>query len=239
MKLAIFGASGGIGSELCRKLETAGIKYVPITRTGKTIDGVAREAVELRGSNWDDYSEAVAEAAKYMNGLSGFVNTIGSVSLKPIHMVKEAEFHDIINTNLLSSAAMLSAAIPWIRKSEEKQKSVIFLSSVATGIGLTNHALITAAKAGVEGLMRGAAATYAKENIRINTVAPGLTQTPMTKFIFDNPTALERSTNMHPLGRTGLPDDIVNAVMWLLEEKSSWITGQVLRIDGGLSTLRN
>jgi NAD(P)-dependent dehydrogenase (short-subunit alcohol dehydrogenase family) len=105
-------------------------------------------------------------------------------------------------------------------------------------IGLANHEMIAAAKAGVVGLAKSAAATYAASNLRFNVVSPGLTDTPLTDRITSNPNALKYSLNMHPLGRIGGVDDIARAVGFLLDPANSWITGQVLSVDGGLSSLK-
>ena len=112
------------------------------------------------------------------------------------------------------------------------------VSSAAASIGLPNHEAIAAAKAGVSGLMRSAAATYAPYGLRVNAVAPGLVDTPLSQAITANDLARKASVAMHPLGRLGTPDDIAAAVCWLLGPHSAWVTGQVIGVDGGLATLK-
>ena len=112
------------------------------------------------------------------------------------------------------------------------------VSSAVHAIGLANHEAIAAAKAGVVGLAKAAAATYAPLSLRFNVVSPGLTDTPLTERIITNPNSLKYSLNMHPLGRIGGVDDIARAVVFLLDPLNSWITGQVLSVDGGLSSLK-
>ena len=116
--------------------------------------------------------------------------------------------------------------------------SVVLVSSVAARRGLPNHEAIAAAKAGIEGLTLSAAASYARYQIRFNAVAPGLTKTPMTQSITDNPRSLEYSKSLHPLGRIGEADDVSSAISWLLSVEQSWITGQIIHIDGGLSSVQ-
>ena len=109
---------------------------------------------------------------------------------------------------------------------------------MAARAGLSNHEAIAAAKAGVIGLTLSAAATYARQHIRINCVAPGLVRSPLTRKLTESEAALKASTNMHPLGRIGEPSDVASALAWLLDPEQSWVTGQVLGVDGGLSSLR-
>jgi NAD(P)-dependent dehydrogenase (short-subunit alcohol dehydrogenase family) len=114
--------------------------------------------------------------------------------------------------------------------------SIVLVSSAAASSGMTNHEAIAAAKAGVEGLTRSAAASYAARNIRVNAVAPGLVRSGLTEPVFSNPLALKASEAMHALPRLGEPDDVAAAITWLLE--SEWVTGQVVGVDGGLARVR-
>ena len=114
---------------------------------------------------------------------------------------------------------------------------MVLVSSAAATIGMPNHEAIAAAKAGIEGLVRSAAATYAGSSIRFNAVAPGLVKSKMTERLWNNETTASNSIQMHALGRLGEPDDIAAAIDWLLSTESSWITGQVLGVDGGLASV--
>ena len=116
--------------------------------------------------------------------------------------------------------------------------SVVLIASAAAMEGLANHEAIAAAKAGIIGLIRSAAATYAPNNLRFNAVAPGLTETPLTATLTGSDTARKFSESMHALGRLGTADDIARAIVFLLDPLNSWITGQVLAVDGGLSRVR-
>lgn len=116
--------------------------------------------------------------------------------------------------------------------------SIVLVASAAAQIGLQNHEAIAAAKGAVIGLTLSAAATYARSQIRVNCVSPGLTETPLTSRITANEASRKASEAMHPLGRLGKPEDIVAAMMWLLSDDAGWVTGQVLGVDGGLGRLK-
>lgn len=123
-------------------------------------------------------------------------------------------------------------------QSERPLGSVVLVSTAAAHIGLQNHEAVAATKAGIDGLVLSAAATYARRGIRFNAVAPGLTRTPLAGALATDPKLVEASVRMHPLGRIGEPGDVASAIGWLLDPANSWVTGQVLTVDGGLSTLK-
>lgn len=116
--------------------------------------------------------------------------------------------------------------------------SIVLVASAAAETGLANHEAIAAAKGGVAALARAAAATYAPHNVRVNAVAPGLVETPLTERITRSPAARESSQQMHAVGRLGTPNDVASLIAWLLNPENGWITGQVIGIDGGLSRVR-
>lgn len=116
--------------------------------------------------------------------------------------------------------------------------SIVLCATAAARIGLPNHEAIAAAKGGVMGLMLSAAASYAPRNIRVNCVAPGLVNTPLSTRITSNEAAMKASSAMHALGRIGRADDVASGIAWLLDPENNWVTGQTLGIDGGLGTVR-
>ena len=155
--------------------------------------------------------------------------------LKPAHLTSEAEFDDVIAANLRSAFAVVRSGAKAMMSAGG---SIVLVSSVAARFGLSNHEAIAAAKAGVAGLTISAAATYARQKIRVNCVAPGLVRTPMTKRLTGNEAALKASAAMHPLGKIGEPEDVASAIAWFLDPAQSWVTGQVLGIDGGMGSVR-
>jgi NAD(P)-dependent dehydrogenase (short-subunit alcohol dehydrogenase family) len=150
-------------------------------------------------------------------------------------MTTPAEFEATIAQNLSAAFHVTRAAAKSMRT---QGGSVVLMSSCAASIGLPNHEAIAAAKAGIEGLMRAAAASYAPTGLRFNAVAPGLVDTPLAARITQSESALKASVAMHPVGRIGQPIDIARAIRFLLDPAQTFITGQVLGVDGGLSTIK-
>jgi NAD(P)-dependent dehydrogenase (short-subunit alcohol dehydrogenase family) len=168
-------------------------------------------------------------------GVDGVANCVGSLLLKPAHLTSMDEWNAVIATNLTSTFATVRAAA---RAMLGHGGSIVLVSSAAARAGLANHEAIAAAKAGVTGLMLAAAASYASHGIRVNCVAPGLVRTPLTSRLTASTAALKASSAMHPLGRVGEPEDVASALAWLLDPAQSWVTGQILGVDGGLATVR-
>lgn len=239
-RIAVFGANGGIGSAVVRMLANQGHTVSGIVREHSTPPSFFQgEIIPLTASTWDGFAAAAQNASLQMGGLDGVVNCIGSLLLKPIHLTREAEFDDQIHLHLKSTAAILATTIPLLRQSKCKDRSVVMLSSVAASRGLANHEVISAVKGGIEGMMRSAAATYARQGIRFNAVAPGLTRTPMTERIWNNEATCKQAEKNHPLGRLGEADEIADAIGWLLSDASAWVTGNTLHVDGGMAQIQN
>ena len=166
--------------------------------------------------------------------LDGVVNCCGSLLLKPAHLTSEEQYKNVIDASLTTAFATVRAAGKYLHQGG----SVVLISSAAAMTGFANHEAIAAAKAGIIGLTRSAAATYASANIRINAVAPGLTQTALTASLTNNDAARKFSESMHALGRLGKSEDVARAIVFLLDPVNDWITGQVLSVDGGLANVR-
>ncbi len=178
-----------------------------------------------------DATEAVFQQA---GPLDGVVNCSGSLWLRSAHLTTKQDYQSVIDASLTTAFSTVRAAGKYMKQGG----SVVLISSAAARVGLVNHEAISAAKAGIEGLALSAASTYAMQKLRFNVVAPGLVDTSLTSALTTNDMARKASEAMHPLGRIGHVDDIARAIIFLLDPANNWVTGQVLGVDGGLSSLR-
>ncbi len=234
----ILGGAGGIGSAVAERLVARGWNVTIAGRTAATVNETAAR-LGIRGAVVDATDSTAVEAclgaAREAHGsLNGVANCVGSLLLKPAHLTTDAEFNEVIRTNLGSAFATVSAAARVL----ESGSSVVLVASAAALAGFANHEAIAAAKAGVIGLMQSAAASYATRNIRFNAVAPGLVRTPMTARLTQSDASLKASESMHALGRIGEPAHVASMIEWLLDPANDWTTGQVIAVDGGLSSVR-
>ncbi|QBS13361.1 SDR family NAD(P)-dependent oxidoreductase [Legionella geestiana] len=203
---------------------------------GDTVLTTARDSQKINPDFLLDATQfdAVSQVFRDAGELDGVVNCAGSLLLKSAHITSAEEFQAVIAASLTTSFATVRAAGQHMRKGG----SVVLISSAAALTGLANHEAIAAAKAGVIGLSQSAAATYAPMRLRVNVVAPGMVESPLTASILSNELAHTASKAMHALGRIGTPLDIARAVQFFLHPDNDWITGQVLAVDGGLSRVR-
>lgn len=236
----IVGASGGIGSSLCENLTHQGWKLVLGGRKESKLSELSKRWDQpfLAGDARDpEYTNKLFQlAAETFGVVSGGVNLAGSILLKSAHQTSPEELMETIQQNLFTSFNLVRSAIPHLRKNGG---SIVLVSSVAAKLGLANHEAIAAAKAAVEGLTLSSAATYAPYKIRFNAVAPGLVKTSLSSKLTSNEMLLKASTLMHPLQRIGTPEDVASAIDWFLSPKQSWVTGQILGIDGGLGSVKS
>ncbi len=236
--VGILGASGSIGAAVARRLTGEGRKVLLLGRNPEKLELLASELnqpwIVFEPRESASLADALTQLAADHGPVQGLVNCIGSVLLKPAHITSDEEFREIVETNLFTAFATVRAAGKLMR---ESGGSVVLFASAAAEIGIQNHEAIAAAKAGVIGLARSAASTYAPLNIRVNVVSPGLIRTEMTRRIWDNPPAAAASKEMHALGRFGEADQVASLVQWLLNPENDFITGQVIGLDGGLGHL--
>ena len=222
----VIAASSGIGQATVSLLKQAGHTVWTTARdTSKITPDAILDATDF---------QAVEAVFKQAGDIDGVVNCSGSLFLKSAHLTSKEQYQAVMDASLTTAFATVRAA----GKVMNKGGSVVLISSAAAMEGLANHEAIAAAKAGILGLTLSAAATYAGQNLRVNAVAPGLTETPMTAALTGNETSRKVSEAMHALGRLGKPEDIARAIVFLLDPANSWITGQVLAVDGGLSRVR-
>jgi NAD(P)-dependent dehydrogenase (short-subunit alcohol dehydrogenase family) len=235
----VIGAAGGVGSDLARRLIRRETKVILAGRDEGKISTLA-ESLNSKyfvcdATNFKDMQDCIEFARSIHGRLDGVANCVGSILLKPAHLTTEEEWQSVIATNLSAAFATVKYAA---KAMMGNGGSIVLVSSCAAKVGLPNHEAIAAAKSGVEGLVRSAAATYARQQIRVNCVAPGLLNTKMSQPIISNDARLQASIDMHALGRIGTATDISSVLDWLLSEQSNWVTGQTISIDGGLSSLR-
>lgn len=222
----IIAASSAIGQSVVELLRTQGDEVITTARSREKIN----PDFILDASDF----EAVEHVFQQVGSLDGVVTCSGSLLLKSAHTTTEEEYLKTVQASLTTAFATVRAA----GKHMTKGGSVVLIASAAAIIGLANHEAIAASKAGVIGLARSAAATYASAHLRFNVIAPGMVKTPLTETLLNNPMVAQASLGMHALGRIGAPEDIAQAIVFFLNPSNSWITGQVLAVDGGLSAVR-
>ncbi len=236
----VLGATGGIGSALVQRLHGRGARLALAARTADPLhalaDGVDGLALPLDATDAAAVQRAVEHTVSAYGRLDGAVCLTGSILLKPAHLTTPDEFDETLRVNLYAAFYLVRAAA---RAMMKDGGSIVLAASAVARIGLVNHEAIAAAKAGVIGLAQSAAATYANRNVRVNCVAPGLVETPLSARILSTDAGRQQSEAMHALGRVGQPEDVATAIDWLLDaERSAWVTGQTIGVDGGLGTLR-
>jgi len=230
MNTLIIGASGGIGSSLVEGL--MGTSNLLLGYYNSSLN-VPVESHQVDATDFKSVNSFVERGLEEFGSVDAIVCLPGSLILKPAHRCSNEEFDKTINTNLKSSFSVVRAAGALLENS-----SIVLMSTAAASIGLSNHELIVSAKAGVEGLARSAAKTYARKNLRFNTISPGMVETPLTSSITSNEIVRKASEKMHALQRIGKPRDISNMIRFLINPENDWITGQNFIVDGGLSSTK-
>lgn len=221
------GASSAIAQAALRMAHAEGI----------TVSGISTK--DLSGLGYDhtyqvtDYSKASLPTLD--TPIHGLVYFPGTINLKPLHRTTEAEFLEEYRINALGAVSVIQQYLSNLKSAGNP--SIVLMSTVAAAQGMTFHSSIAMAKGAIEGLALALAAELAP-TMRVNAVAPSLTASPLADKLINSPEKLEASNKRHPLRRIGQPDDIANAVVFLLSDKASWITGQVMHVDGGMSTVR-
>ncbi|MBU0695207.1 MAG: SDR family oxidoreductase [Bacteroidetes bacterium] len=231
MNYLVVGGSSGIGLALVKKLFSEGhVVYSASRQRGELPDGV--HFIEL-----DVTSEVEKLKDSLPEVLDGIAYCPGTINLKPFARLKEEDFLNDFKVNVLGAVKVIQSSTAALKKSESA--SIILFSTVAVQTGMGFHASIAASKGAIEGLTKSLAAEFAPIKIRVNALAPSLTETPLAKSLISTPERKEASDKRHPLGRIGTAEELADAAFFLISPQSSWITGQILGIDGGMSSVRN
>lgn len=238
LSYVVLGATGSVGSELSRRLSKAGHQVMLGGRNQQILLGLSEElqapSCRVEAEEPESIDLCLQQAANEFGSVDGVVNCMGSVLLKPAHLTSVTEWNQTLAVNLTTAFSTVRSAAQVMRQSGG---SIVLISSAAARVGLANHEAIAAAKAGVAGLTLSAAATYASRGIRVNAVAPGLVKSNMTRQLWESESAAATSKSMHALDRLGEPADVASLIVWLLQPENSWMTGQILGIDGGLASV--
>ena len=235
MKKVILGATGSIGSSLAKKLVEGGDKVHLVGREESSLSNLAAE-LNSSFTTCDVLEENFCE--KIINDLKdepidGLAFCVGSIDLKPLKLTKKSDFMQSFNLNLISATEVIRSLADNLKKNKG---SIILFSTVAVKQGFPNHAIVSSAKGAIEGLTLALAAEFAP-NIRVNCIAPSLTNSKMSNFLLKNEKVAEGIAKMHPLKRIGEGSDTASVARFLLTKESSWITGQVVGVDGGRSSV--
>ena len=232
-KYLIFGATGSVGSSLAEQLKNSGNDIHLIARNENEVKTIA-EKLGCSYTVADVLEDGFVEKVKSdISDIKGVAYCVGSIDLKPLRMVTEADMNKCMKLNLYSAIE----AIKGFQESLKKNKgSVVLFSTVAAQRGFTNHTIIASAKAAVEGLTVTLAAEFAP-HIRVNCIAPSLSKSKIAEPMLKNPAIAEGIAKAHPLKRLGEGKDSAALAKFLITEESSWITGQIIAVDGGRSKL--
>jgi NAD(P)-dependent dehydrogenase (short-subunit alcohol dehydrogenase family) len=236
----ITGASGALGRDTAARLHAAGWTLTLVGRDRERLADVpeawAARVVEADVATPEGAAHALAAACE-SGPPEALAACAGSRLVKPLHGTGAEAYRDCLTANLDSAFFTLKEWVSRVRKTGHGGAAVLVSSTLAHR-GVANREAISAAKAAVEGLARSAAATYARAGIRVNAVAPGLMRGPGTEDLFRASQAEARIAAEYPLGRYGQPGDAAAAIAWLLSAEADWVSGQVLKVDGGFADLQ-
>lgn len=230
--IVIAGGSKGIGLELVKLLEPRAERIDVWSRTADELpaSGKIRHAV-------CDFADSNSPLPELPDEIHGAVYCPGTINLRSFRSLQVTDFRQDLEVNLIGAIRFLQACQPRLKGREGDAASVVLFSTVAVGQGMPMHASVAAAKGAIEGLMRSLAAEWAPK-IRVNAIAPALTDTPLASRLLSTPEKREAMATRYPLKRIGTAQELARAALFLVSNESNWVTGQVLGVDGGMSTCR-
>lgn len=224
----VIGASSGIGAELANKLSGEGnTVFATYNKNEKSSSSVAYHHLDVTKDELD--------FSFLPESLDGIAYCPGSINLKPFSRIKPEEFASDFNLQVLGAVKVIQGTVKLLKKSD--LASIVLFSTVAVQSGFNFHSQVSASKGALEGLTKALSAEFAPK-IRVNCVAPSITDTPLAAKLLGSDEKKEANAQRHPLKKIGKPEDIAEMASFLLSDKSSWMTGQVLHVDGGMSVIR-
>lgn len=228
--IVIVGCSKGIGLATT-KILSENHHVIGLSRTyNETLyhANITFHAIDVLSGNLDEIH--------FPEIIDGLVYTPGSINLKPFNRLKEDDFKQDFEINVIGAVKIIQKLLPNLKKSPSA--SIVLFSTVAAKIGIPYHASVACSKSAIEGLTKSLAAEFSNFKIRVNAIAPSLTNTPLASALLCNPKNIEAAENRHPLKRIGSPEEMAEMTAFLISDKSSWMTGQIIGVDGGLGTLK-
>lgn len=228
--ILIIGASSGIGHALAQQLQAQGANLFTAGRTQP-------DGIQSTHMPWDVTQAAAVDALTQLpDVLHGLVYCPGTINLNSFQRLTLNDYRRDFEINVLGAVSVIHANYAALKKS--KSASVVLFSTVAAKLGMGMHSSVSVAKSAVEGLTKSLAAELAPFNVRVNALAPSLTDTPLAASLLSDDNKRESGKKRHPLNRYGNPQDIAGMAAYLLTDQASWITGQIIGIDGGMGSLK-
>ena len=236
--ILIVGGTSGIGSALATRCADRGHPVHVASRRVQSTCTAADDSAGINSITMDatvsDSVESAFQAATPDGRLAGLAYCPGTIDLKPLRRVSDDDLLEAFRVNVIGAVNVIQAASDALKAAGG---SIVLFSTVAVKQGFPNHVVVASAKGAVEALTKSLAAELAPK-VRVNCIAPSLTQTPLSEKLLQNETLAKGIADLHPLGRLGQADDVAALAEFLMGEKADWITGQVFGVDGGRSTLR-
>jgi len=225
----IVGGSNGIGLSLIKQISSKNNIYSASRNDNNLND------YNVKYIKYDSVNDLEIDTSILPDKIDGFVYCPGSINLRPFNTLKTESFLEDYKINFLGAIKSLKMILPLMQKSDNS--SIVFFSTVAVSTGMPFHSSISSSKGAIEGLTRSLAAEFAPK-IRVNSIAPSIVKTNLSEKFLNSDLKIEKASERHPLGRIGKAEEISKLTSYLLSDDSSWVTGQVINIDGGIGSIR-